>query len=60
MRYIQVPAGWWQDQKGTMQPPGSFLDPALRIKSKNSTVRNELSSTRRSHRLLDSFRRRTL
>jgi hypothetical protein len=31
--YSQVPVGWWQDAKGTMQPPGSFLVPSLRIPS---------------------------
>ena len=30
-RYVQNPAGWWQDSKNRMQPPGSFLDPSLRV-----------------------------
>src|SRR5208282_1796073 len=30
-KYVQKPAGWWQDSKGRMQPPGSFLDPSLRV-----------------------------
>jgi hypothetical protein len=29
--YVQYPTGWWQDRKGRMQPPGSFLDPSLRV-----------------------------
>jgi len=32
-QYVQKPAGWWQDSKGRMQPPGSFLDPSLRVPS---------------------------
>jgi hypothetical protein len=31
--YAQAPVGWWQDSKGTMQPPGSFLSPSLRVPS---------------------------
>jgi hypothetical protein len=31
--YAQAPVGWWQDAKGQMQPPGSFLSPALRVPS---------------------------
>ena len=30
-KYVQKPAGWWQDSKGRMQPPGSYLDPSLRV-----------------------------
>ena len=26
----QVPTGWWQDEKGISQPPGSYADPSLR------------------------------
>ncbi len=35
MSYLQPPVGWWQDAKGTMQPPGSFLAPSLRVPSGN-------------------------
>jgi hypothetical protein len=31
VRYSQAPVGWWQDGKGLMQPPGSFLSPSLRV-----------------------------
>jgi len=31
VRYRQAPVGWWQDAKGLMQPPGSFLSPSLRV-----------------------------
>jgi hypothetical protein len=31
MSYAQSPVGWWQDAKGKMQPPGSFLSPSLRL-----------------------------
>jgi len=30
-KYVQKPAGWWQDSKGRNQPPGSYLDPSLRV-----------------------------
>jgi hypothetical protein len=52
MSYIQVPVGWWQDSKGRMQPPGSFLDPSLRLQSERSARRAERSSTRTSRRSL--------
>jgi hypothetical protein len=29
--YAQSPVGWWQDSKGRMQPPGSYLSPSLRV-----------------------------
>ncbi|MGB9112584.1 MAG: hypothetical protein WCF24_07640 [Acidimicrobiales bacterium] len=35
-KYVQKPAGWWQDDKGRMQPPGSFQDPSLRVDDKLS------------------------
>ena len=38
-----TPTGWWQDSKGQMQPPGSFLDPSLRVKSESSTETAGLS-----------------
>jgi hypothetical protein len=31
MNYAQAPIGWWQDSKGRMQPPGSFMSPSLRV-----------------------------
>ena len=58
MRYIQVPAGWWQDSKGRMQPPGSFLDPALRISSARTPEGAEHSSSRRRRRFLGAMRHR--
>ena len=30
---LQIPVGWWQDAKHRNQPPGSYLDPSLRIDS---------------------------
>lgn len=30
-KYEQKPTGWWQDSKNRMQPPGSYLDPTLRL-----------------------------
>jgi hypothetical protein len=30
-KYVQKPTGWWQDSNGAMQPPGSYLDPTLRV-----------------------------
>jgi hypothetical protein len=35
MRPDQTPVGWWQDGKGRMQPPGSFLSPSLRVPPEN-------------------------
>lgn len=29
---VQAPVGWWKDAKGVNQPPGSYLDPALRTR----------------------------
>jgi hypothetical protein len=37
--YAQAPVGWWQDSKGQMQPPGSFLSPALRVPPEGSAER---------------------
>jgi hypothetical protein len=34
----QIPVGWWQDAKGRSQPPGSYLDPSLRVDSNGSPV----------------------
>jgi hypothetical protein len=52
-RYVQVPAGWWQDSKGRTQPPGSYLDPSRRVSlaaSAESTRRSAtVGSTRQGH-----------
>ena len=37
MRPDQTPVGWWQDAKGRMQPPGSFLAPSLRVPPEGSS-----------------------
>jgi hypothetical protein len=39
-RARQAPVGWWQDAKGRMQPPGSFLAPALRHPSEGRAGAN--------------------
>src|SRR5579863_10772733 len=36
--YAQTPVGWWQDAKGTMQPPGSFLTPSRRLSPEGDAV----------------------
>lgn len=56
MKYIQVPVGWWQDSKGIMQPPGSYLDVSLRIPSKRFARRAEQSSMNRSRRFFRGVR----
>jgi hypothetical protein len=38
MRPDQTPVGWWQDAKGRMQPPGSFLAPSLRVPSESPSA----------------------
>jgi hypothetical protein len=35
--YAQSPVGWWQDAKGRMQPPGSYLAPARRLPAEGAT-----------------------
>jgi hypothetical protein len=57
-----TPTGWWQNSKGQMQPPGSFLDPSLRVKSESSTetaglspikwVRRAMATARRPHHVI--------
>ena len=37
MNYAQSPVGWWQDAKGQMQPPGSYLAPARRVPAEGAT-----------------------
>jgi hypothetical protein len=66
MKYAQEPVGWWQDHKGTMQPPGSYLDPSLRVTSASLRVTSEgvtvvaaLSPSKGNHRFLDALRRST-
>lgn len=36
VRYVQPPVGWWQDSRGVHQPPGSYLDPSLRLQADGS------------------------
>jgi hypothetical protein len=58
-KYVQKPAGWWQDSKGRMQPPGSYLDPSLRVPSESPRkTADRLSATRWVRRLLVAVRRR--
>jgi len=50
-----VPVGWWQDSKGTMQPPGSYMDSSLRVGSarhadSSGPVSSLLRWARRRHR----------
>jgi len=45
MRYVQDPVGWWQDSKGQMQPPGSFVSTSLRARPEDlpaSSLRGRL------------------
>ena len=56
-RYVQKPAGWWQDSKGRMQPPGSYLDPSLRVPSElPRKTADSLSATRWVHRRIVAVR----
>lgn len=50
--YMQYPTGWWQDRKGRMQPPGSFLDRSLRITPESSAEPARPSPMARARRLL--------
>ncbi len=34
----QIPVGWWKDAKHRSQPPGSYLDPSLRLDDDGSPV----------------------
>ncbi|HTW99614.1 MAG TPA: hypothetical protein VMD59_12600 [Acidimicrobiales bacterium] len=34
--YVQAPSGWWTDVNGVQQPPGSYLDPELRVTADGS------------------------
>lgn len=45
VRYAQAPVGWWQDPKGTMQPPGSFLSPSSRVPLQNLSAVNNGSAS---------------
>ena len=55
---MQYPTGWWQDAKGRMQPPGSFLDRSLRITSTTSVETDRPSFTKWARRLLAALRGR--
>jgi len=56
--YLQYPTGWWQDRKGRMQPPGSFLDPSLRVTSAASAETAHPSPMKWARRLMASVRGR--
>ena len=57
-KYGQKPAGWWQDNKGRMQPPGSFQDPSLRVPPElPPETADRRSSTRFVRRLLGAVHR---
>jgi len=56
--YLQYPTGWWQDGKGRMQPPGSFLDPSLRVTSVSPAETARPSSTTWARRLTAALRGR--
>src|SRR6202035_1618344 len=43
MRYVQAPAGWWQDEKGRMQPPGAFPSPSQRVPPEADDVADGVS-----------------
>jgi hypothetical protein len=34
--YVQAPSGWWTDGNGVHQPPGSYLNPELRVTADGS------------------------
>jgi hypothetical protein len=60
-KYVQKPTGWWQDDKGRMQPPGSLLDPSLRVGAKLSPeTADRRSSTGFVRRFLGALRRHSL
>jgi hypothetical protein len=48
--YAQAPVGWWQDSKGRMQPPGSFLSPSLRIPPEDPSATGRSVARSRSRR----------
>ena len=57
-KYVQKPAGWWQDAKGRMQPPGSFLDPSLRVPPElPGNAADRPAGTRWIHDLITAVRR---
>jgi len=56
-QYVQKPAGWWQDSKGRMQPPGSFLDPSLRVPSELPKETAYRPSAARFRRFIEVRRR---
>ena len=51
-KYVQKPTGWWQDDEDRAQPPGSFLDPSLRLRDKVLERTTERSSTTRVRRFV--------
>jgi hypothetical protein len=56
--YEQKPTGWWQDSKGRAQPPGSFLDPSLRLTSGSPRGAATPRSSTRRDRIIGALRRR--
>lgn len=56
-KYVQKPAGWWQDSKGRMQPPGSYLDRSLRVPPElTRETAGGLSATRWIRHLIEVVR----
>ena len=39
MKWNQIPSGWWQDSKGHMRPPGTFLTPPQRSGKSTTATR---------------------
>jgi hypothetical protein len=50
-RYVTAPVGWWQDSRGVSQPPGSYLDPSLRVgPAEHSRAGGHIKTARRWRR----------
>lgn len=52
--YVQAPTGWWTDADGVLQPPGSYLNPELRVSADGSPARRR-SMAQRGRTLLRSL-----
>ncbi len=54
--YVQAPSGWWTDVNGVQQPPGSYLNPELRVKADGSPApASQQSHAQRGRSLLRSL-----
>jgi hypothetical protein len=54
--YVQAPSGWWTDADGVQQPPGSYLNPELRVNADGSPAAgSQRSRARRGRSLLRSL-----